>query len=263
MKAIFILTLFSTVTIHAQVVNIPDLNFLDALKKSYVEIVNGNGSLYRIDTNNDGLIQEEEAERVKNLTLFDGMAYDFTGLEAFKNLTSFKTSCQFKTEYDFSQNKALEELALTNYGGMTELNVSDNPKLLSLLVVSNQLQVIDVRNSPDLIKLNAPGSPIQKIYVYDKEYALKLTKIGAFTGENIVPDTYEQPNVILSLETSMTNTIHKNKELELGAGELYNTAGVWLMSISQTNPIALRNYTAGLYIFRTTQGQSRKLHLVD
>jgi hypothetical protein len=242
----------------AQVIDIPDTNFLNYL------IFKG------VDTNLDGKIQKLEAEMVENISLSnDNIIVDFKGLEAFNNLKTFTTLAFFKAPYDFSQNKLLEQLQLFNYGGMTELKVGDNPNLLSLMVFNAyQLQTIDVRSSPDLARLVAVESyNIIKVYVFDKEKAQRLGKIGLYSAD-IPLDVYEAPNVTLGIEEEMENygssqIIQKGTQIELGKGVIYDVRGNIVMTIDEPNMFTFNQFSVGLYFFKTAKGQSHKLVLAE
>ena len=87
------------VSVKAQIVNIPDANFKNALLNHDPVI----------DINNDGEISYAEAEGYtgKIVVLFRNIS-DLTGIEAFVNLTELYCDNNQLTSLDVSSNTALE-----------------------------------------------------------------------------------------------------------------------------------------------------------
>uniref|UniRef100_UPI00262B9265 InlB B-repeat-containing protein n=1 Tax=uncultured Tenacibaculum sp. TaxID=174713 RepID=UPI00262B9265 len=154
-KIYFILLLLSTVfSINAQIVNIPDANFKDALLNHSPVI----------DTNVDGEIQVSEAEALTSiLKISDGFSTnikDLTGLEAFINLTNldlFGFSGLNTTTIDVSSLTELTTLSLLHCK-LSSLDVSQNTKLTSLTCGSNNISNIDISNNLDLEKFNCSAN---------------------------------------------------------------------------------------------------------
>ena len=161
-KCIIITTLlFSVYFSQAQIVNIPDANFKNAL------ISQG------VDTNNDGEIQVSEAEALINLGVTGYNISSLEGIQSFTNLevlhcqdnqlshldlsqnSNLKIiSCERNqlTSFDLSQNPNLEELLCSeNY--LTSINISQNPNLIWLKCGENQLTSLDVTQNPNLQNL--------------------------------------------------------------------------------------------------------------
>ena len=73
--------------VNAQIVNIPDANFKNALVNTLcVDTDNNNVGDADVDTNNDGEIQVSEALAVIALDVFSNNISDLTGIESFANL---------------------------------------------------------------------------------------------------------------------------------------------------------------------------------
>jgi len=113
---ILIITIYCTIPLFSQNVNIPDKAFLHAL------IEEG------IDTNGDGLISYTEAHAVNHLDVSEKEISELTGIEAFKYLE----------ELICSQNE------------FTSLDVSKNYMLMNLECYDNQLTSLDVSNCINL-----------------------------------------------------------------------------------------------------------------
>ena len=119
MKQILLtLTLLTTFFASAQIVNIPDANFKNAL-------LNYNPP---IDTNGDGEIQFSEAEAVSVLNVSFENISDLTGIEAFENI--YRLDCQVNL--------------------LTQLDISENTELLYLDVGVNSLSTLDLTNNLQL-----------------------------------------------------------------------------------------------------------------
>ena len=85
-------------SLQAQVVYIPDVNFLKAL-------INNN-----VDANNNGVIEVSEAQVVNGMSVYNASIKDMTGIEAFVNLTHLYCYSNQLTSLDLSKNTALYEL---------------------------------------------------------------------------------------------------------------------------------------------------------
>ncbi len=128
--------------VMAQNVNIPDPNFKNAL-------LNHNPI---IDTNGDGEIQVSEAQAVDSLNVLINNISDMTGIEAFVNLTYLSCTGNQLTNLDVSNNTALVSL-LCDFNYLTSLDVSNNTALYYLDCYKNQLTSLDVSNNTSLEKL--------------------------------------------------------------------------------------------------------------
>ena len=181
LKLLSLTFLFISSTVFCQIVNIPDTEFKQAL-------LNYSPS---IDTNNDNEIQVSEASAVTELIIsgyqgfeimgfLEGSLSDFTGIEAFVNLTSLTCSnndltsldlsalshltyldCASNINYnDFSgMSIGISTLILPNSGTLTTLNTSYNN--LSTLDLSNQTALTSViTNNNVLTNLNITNTPL-------------------------------------------------------------------------------------------------------
>ncbi len=116
----------------AQIVNIPDVNFKNALLNHYTVI----------DTNSDGEIQFSEAEAVIILHVDNDNISDMTGLEAFVNIQELWCSNNELTELDTSQNIHLIKLFCSNVD-LSDLNISSNVDLEILECYNCNLSFLD------------------------------------------------------------------------------------------------------------------------
>ncbi|MEH6764883.1 MAG: T9SS type A sorting domain-containing protein [Aequorivita antarctica] len=136
------LTLLTSLFASAQIVNIPDANFKNALLNYDPPI----------DTNGDGEIQFSEAEVVIELSLYDKNIADLTGIEAFTNVSWLACSTNLLTEIDVSQNQNLTYLN-ASYNLLTALDITNNPQITDLNCAKNQLTILDTSQNLNLQRL--------------------------------------------------------------------------------------------------------------
>jgi len=133
------------VDIDAQIVDIPDTNFLNVL------IAKG------VDLNGDGAIQVTEAEAVDTLWVFQsGDIESLTGIEAFINMENF--------QFEFNKVRSLDLSNLTN---LNYLNLSSNELDNLTLDGLNQLEYLGCGGN-NLISLDL--SSLKKLKSMDLDY---------------------------------------------------------------------------------------------
>ncbi len=132
-----ILVLIGVFLSNAQNVNIPDINFKNALISAGV------------DTDKDGEISHAEAKSVTSLDVSEKNILNMTGIEAFANLSALHCNNNKLTSLDVSDCSALENLwCIENQ--LTSLVVSGCDELEVLGCWSNQLTSLDVSNNTTL-----------------------------------------------------------------------------------------------------------------
>ncbi|HEX9826483.1 MAG TPA: T9SS type A sorting domain-containing protein [Flavobacteriaceae bacterium] len=119
----FLLYFITVFAVEAQIINIPDANFKNALVNTFCVDTNGDYTLDDdVDTNNDGEIQVAEAEAVTSLDISSKNISNLDGIENFINL--FELDCS---------NNLLESLDLRSIP-ISILGCSSNPYLTSILL---------------------------------------------------------------------------------------------------------------------------------
>ena len=112
-KLLFILAVFGTLQMTAQIVTIPDSNFKAKLLQADIGIQiakNLAGQWFKIDANSDGQIQITEAQQVSALyTNFSNIA-NVTGISSFTNLKVLSCFNNNITSIDVSALSQLQEL---------------------------------------------------------------------------------------------------------------------------------------------------------
>ncbi len=162
-KSLFIL-LFVAVMANAQIVNIPDVNFKNKLVNADVATVNAytakdaNGDYMVVDVNNDGEIQESEAQAVYVLYLNNSNIADLTGIQTFTNLTHlYCNQNSGLTSLDLSAMTSLLHISVTNCS-LTSLNITGCSSLDILDSWSNQLTSLDLTGVSSLSRLYCGGN---------------------------------------------------------------------------------------------------------
>jgi hypothetical protein len=133
----------SASSLQAQIVNIPDANF----KAYFISI--------GLDQNNDSEIQVSEAQLIMGEIDVDNLNItDFTGIEAFINVTELKCGNNQLTTLDLSTNTALEEIYCHN-NQLSSLVLPNTNTLFFLDCKNNQLTSLDASNNAGLEELYA------------------------------------------------------------------------------------------------------------
>ncbi|MEM6687355.1 MAG: hypothetical protein AAF617_16365, partial [Bacteroidota bacterium] len=144
---------------QAQIVNIPDVNFKNALINTNCVDFNDDGILDGdADTNDDGEIQLSEAAAITGIEIlissvnyFD-LVGDLTGIDAFVNLKNLTITPHRIDTADVSQNTALESINFTS-GNLDAIDLSSLVNLKKLAVGDNLLVNLDVSQNLNLESL--------------------------------------------------------------------------------------------------------------
>lgn len=157
-KLILFFTVFTTLC-NAQIVNIPDANFKNALLTTLCVDADQNG-IYDSDAdlNNDGQIQDSEAALVKNLDISGRYISDLTGIQSFTNLKTLYCQNNKLTAVNFSSNVKLQLLACSD-NNFVSLSINGLLALQTLYVCPNNLlQNLTITNNPSLTSLSINDS---------------------------------------------------------------------------------------------------------
>ncbi len=154
MKTLIIIFFFTFTFVNAQIVNIPDVNFKNALY------------YLNVDTNNDGEIQVSEAEAVNGmLDLYhsggDILGFgisDLTGIEAFVNITGLNCSNNFLQTIDLTSNSNLIQLFCNDNYTLNILNITNNSNLEDLSCAGNILSELDLHNNINLTSIDCSSN---------------------------------------------------------------------------------------------------------
>ena len=193
MKKYLLLLLLASFSVEAQIINIPDANF----KEKLLEANNSNEIAFsetldfiKIDINENGEIEEEEAAQVYGLNVMNSNITSLVGLEFFINLRDLACSYNPITSLDlssfdffsnvtcdntlvenveltceiyqyqpfsygyisFSNNPNLTNLSLTNISSSFEVFIKDNQSLVNLEINVGEIQEsLEIRNNVNLL----------------------------------------------------------------------------------------------------------------
>jgi Leucine-rich repeat (LRR) protein len=111
MKKLYLLAALAMSSLGlAQIVNIPDANFkkklLEASPSNAIAFTT-NSTTIKIDANNDGEIQQSEADQVTGLDIHYSGITSLEGISSFKNLNSLQCHENQLTSLDISANNKL------------------------------------------------------------------------------------------------------------------------------------------------------------
>ncbi len=226
----FFSVLFCIQSIHAQIIEIPDANFKNALvNTNCVSLVPGSTTDSNADTNNDGEIQVSEAEAVFSIAIYHSNINSMIGIEYFTNLE--RLYCDFNSidVLDLSNNINLKVITC-DFNGMTSINtsncvnlesltcsdnaitsfdLSDNINLESLRFDRNSVAVLDVTNNVLLNHINCDRNNIISL---DLSNNINLETLRC--GSNLFETLDLSNNSNLSTFTCMTNSLGNTNRLK-------------------------------------------------
>lgn len=181
------ITIFTAQLLVAQVVNIPDINFKQALLQHHPVI----------DTNGDGEIQITEALAATNIFVHNKNISNLTGIEEFINLEELVCSSNPINTIDISSNPELAQLVVGSTN-LNSLDISQNINLYTLFINDTAITEIDTANNP------------------------KLEFMDGGYGSLSTVDFLNNPNLkILSLENTNIQT------LDISANSLLEVLGIY------------------------------------
>jgi uncharacterized repeat protein (TIGR01451 family) len=138
---------------YAQIINIPDLNFKNALVNTLCVDTNGDdfGDV-DADVNNDGEIQESEAINIATLLIDSISIQSLAGIEYFGQLQKLYCQSNQLTTLDVAGLSSLTQLDCHN-NQLTNLNVQGLSNLQILWCHNNQLSTLNVQGLSNLEEL--------------------------------------------------------------------------------------------------------------
>jgi Secretion system C-terminal sorting domain len=195
-KILIFMVCISFNTGFCQIIDFPDLVFKNTLlqsgQNSSIAFDCATMSYYKIDTNDNGEIEESEAQAVCILQVPGFNISDLTGIEKFINLKYLNCGINNLINLNVSQLIHLDQLIcshnhinvldltnlpylkrlLCNNNNISTLNFNNNPQLAIVYCGNNQLSSLDFsnnplfndlgcKNNPNLISLNIKNETIQ------------------------------------------------------------------------------------------------------
>ncbi len=165
MKKSYLLLLMSLLSLmaKAQIVDIPDPNFKNALVNTNCVGDSSNQYLTDVDTNDDGEVQIEEALAVTKLSVTNQNITNLTGIAYFANLSILDCSSNQLTALTINDMGGLEALVI-DYNSISNLSITNCFNLRNFMCYGNAMTTIDLSttgvryyrivNNPNLTYLN-------------------------------------------------------------------------------------------------------------
>jgi uncharacterized repeat protein (TIGR01451 family) len=203
----------------AQTINFPDANFKNMLLTANTNnliALNASDVFIKIDTNNDGEIQIEEALLVKKLQ-FNGynfedqsnVALSVIGLEYFDGVESIIFDDKYLPVLDVSGMASLKYIS-TSYTKITAINASGSASLLEINLMNMSItNTIDVSNAVNLRIVGASGVQLHSINV---QGAINLKEL--YCSSNFWLDTLNVSG-LTNLEILKCSNIYHLTSLDL------------------------------------------------
>lgn len=227
---------------NSQIINFPDANFkARLLKSSYTsEIAKDNGgNKFKIDYNNDGEIELNEALNVYQLNIdqpyFDEQIItDLSGINNFKNLTVLYCRSNKITDFDLTGLNNLKDLDC-NSNLLTKLDLSYLSKLQSLNCNYNQINKIELKGFKNLLYLACASNKLTNID------ASLLTKLETFAFDSNLISSIDLSNN-LNLQTLECSS-NKLTNLDISSLKKLNRLVCSYNEITQLDLSAQQNLT--------------------
>jgi uncharacterized repeat protein (TIGR01451 family) len=172
---LFILSAFCILSVQAQIVNIPDANFKNALL-NHVPVIN---------SNNDGEIQVSEAvafNGTMNVTF--KFISDLTGIQSFTNLQILNCAYNNLFALDITGLNALTEVNCA-YNMLTGLSISNHTSLRTLYCGFSRLTTLQLTNLPALEDLESTGNSFTSLSLSGLQALKNLTLQSCYSLTNL------------------------------------------------------------------------------
>ena len=207
MKQIYfsVFLLFICASLQAQIVTIPDVNFKNKLLSSNSTnsvAYDSSFNFIKIDANNNGEIEVEEALKVSRLQIANSNIFDFSGIEKFANLKYLYCSNNKAKTLNISGLKNLYLLDCEN-NMLSQLITSNCSNLFDLKLGSNPLTSLNLSGCSSIVTLNYFGSKLEDLNVTDCVSLFTLN-----IGNNLLK------TLDLRTLSSLTNLNVNNNKLE-------------------------------------------------
>ena len=178
-------------------------HFPDDVFRKYVQLY---------DHNDDGILSNEEATRVKTLYLYERGISSLKGIEYFTALTYLNCNHNQLTAIDVSKNTALTEL-YCYYNRLTALDVRGCTALTRLECYNNQLTTLDVSNCTALTELSCATN---KLTTLDFSKNIALTSLNCNYNQLTALDVSKNTTLTALLcEDNQLTTLNVSKNTAL------------------------------------------------
>ncbi|HKX85961.1 MAG TPA: T9SS type A sorting domain-containing protein [Flavobacterium sp.] len=230
MKKIILLLLFVTGIVHAQNVNIPDVNF----KLKLIAL--------GIDRNSDEEIQVSEALAVTNLQVYNSNISSLTGIETFTNLVELNCGNNNISTLNVNGLVRLQTL-ICSYNNLTTLNISNLVNLDILYCQNNRLTQLDVSNQTLLTGLLCSTNNLTSLDVS------RLTNLDHLVcGRNMLTSIDVSNNPLIcsfgcsDMPSLNRINIKEGSSICLNNKQMYNNPNLRFVCVDQGEVLYFQNY---------------------
>ncbi|MFC7773672.1 DUF7619 domain-containing protein [Flavobacterium sp. GCM10027622] len=248
-KILLVLLVLIPLFAEAQIIDIPDVNFKNALVNSNCIDSDGDNSFDSdADTNNDGEIQLSEALVVTKLNLNYRGITDLTGINNFINLVYLNcTSNVNLTTVSISNLSSLEILDLGGNLELTNLNLSNLNSLNSLDCAWTNIGTLDLTNLMNLKKFNCYAGQLTSLNIANLSNLEELNLVGCdlnsidFSGVSNLKKLLCSQNQLINLNLSSLTVLEElqcNDNL-LSSLDLSNNVLIKNVNCSNNNLISI------------------------
>ncbi|ESU25328.1 internalin-related protein [Flavobacterium limnosediminis JC2902] len=169
MKKIYFLlfSLFLFTSVNGQIINFPDANLKAKLLQSNSSnsiVQNSSGVNFRLDANNNGEIEVNEAMQVHGLWAEFSSISDVTGLSHFRNLRSLFLRANTLTFIDVSNLINLTTLDVSG-NQLANIDVINLANIQNLVCNDNQLTSLSINNNSTLKVLVAGNNSLTSLFL--------------------------------------------------------------------------------------------------
>jgi len=254
MKQYYILTavFFFTVSLKAQIINIPDAQFKAGLLSAGA--ASSNNQTIVLDANGNGEIEVEEAGIVTGLSVYDKDIVSLEGIQYFTNLEVLV--CQSNKIENFDYDLPFLRILWCDNNRLTHFNMSHFPRLTWLQCGDNLLTSLDFRQN-ELEFLVCRNNLLEEIHfgvLSDGFYMVaannRLTSLDIINrGKNIHRiEIFNNPLVHLNIEAQSfdylicSNTLLTHLDLsKIGRDEAFITGDFEISNNPNLRSINLKN----------------------
>src|SRR6218665_1317473 len=227
MKKLLPLLLLFTGMVNAQIVSIPDANFKAFLLSSSptVQVAqNFSDEWIKIDANNDGEIQQSEAQAVKTLAVTELLVFNAAGLEGFSNLENLRFSTSLVSTLDLTALIHLKTFTGINLQLLTTLNLNNLTNLTELSIFTAiRLTTLNVNSLTGLRKLTCLTTGISNFTVSglnNLSEILFLNNTSTSFNANALPNLTKLNCSYNQLTTLTISNINGLTELDCSGNQL-------------------------------------------
>jgi len=168
-KILLCLLLFIAAFAQGQTLTIPDSAFNAALLSSGTTsgiAINSSGDAIAIDANGDGLIQQDEADEVRQLHVDSAGIVSLAGIEGFTNLIVLSCTANALTALDVTALDGLSELNCAG-NNIATLNVAGLHQLELINCTANNLAELDLTGLEYLQSLSCADNNLTELDLSD------------------------------------------------------------------------------------------------